>query len=268
MHVAILVAAVRVSAATGTGTNGRSSLGRTPAVDATLPAHCRSPDLLTKRTDRPPPARGLSVVYRRTGQSAHRISQTRVGCPSADATLVRGTIGVDHVDWDPAAGSDLITASARPVPDGRLGCRVGRDLLRRCFLGRRLLGSRLLGRLLDRSLRGRLPARDLPSRRDDSLYDISAYLSQDGPRMQTSAKLQVRGFVSGQYSVSCGNAACDQLQTFAAVARHHAPLRRDKPTAGWPRFVDANDLPARAFRPTVTSICNLTTKYIALQTIL
>jgi hypothetical protein len=55
--------------------------------------------------------------------------------------------------------------------------------------------------------------------------------------------------------------ACDQLQTFAAVVRHHAPLRRVKPTAGWPRFVEANDLPARAFRPTVTSICDMTTKF-------
>jgi hypothetical protein len=37
--------------------------------------------------------------------------------------------------------------------------------------------------------------------------------------------------------------------------------------AGCPRFVDADDLAALAFRLTVTSICNITTKYIALQTI-
>jgi hypothetical protein len=49
MSVAILVAAVRVSAATASGRrDGRSSRGRTPAaVDGTLPANCRSTELLT-----------------------------------------------------------------------------------------------------------------------------------------------------------------------------------------------------------------------------
>jgi len=43
------------------------------------------------------------------------------------------------------------------------------------------------------------------------------------------------------------------------VITHHC--EEVKPTAGWLRFVDADDLPARAFRPTVTSICDMTTKF-------
>jgi hypothetical protein len=48
MRVAILEAAVRVSAG-GTASRLTRTAGRglTPAVDATLPAHCRSPDCLT-----------------------------------------------------------------------------------------------------------------------------------------------------------------------------------------------------------------------------
>jgi hypothetical protein len=46
MMLAVLGAAVHVRAAIGTRT-GIGSRGLTPAVDATLPAHCRSPDLLT-----------------------------------------------------------------------------------------------------------------------------------------------------------------------------------------------------------------------------
>jgi hypothetical protein len=44
MRAAILEAAVRVSAGLGTRT-GRGTRGLTAAADATLPAHCRSPDL-------------------------------------------------------------------------------------------------------------------------------------------------------------------------------------------------------------------------------
>jgi hypothetical protein len=46
MRAAILVAAVHVSAGLGTRA-AMGTRGLTPAVDATLPAHCRSPDLLT-----------------------------------------------------------------------------------------------------------------------------------------------------------------------------------------------------------------------------
>ena len=90
----------------------------------------------------------------------------------------------------PSLRSSSWRSSSSPSPSWLSSC--GRDLLRRCFLGRRLLCGGLPGRrLLGRSLRGQLPARDFPGRRDDSLYDISAYLGHEGPLMQTSAKLHV-----------------------------------------------------------------------------
>src|ERR1700722_17618779 len=60
VRAAILVAAVHVSAGLGTRT-GRGR-GLTPTVDAALPAHCRSPDLLAVGRIGPRPRRDANAT--------------------------------------------------------------------------------------------------------------------------------------------------------------------------------------------------------------